>query len=380
MVFILLLFFASEISAIKQVLDSTLEINTKALEGFLDFGYIPSNMSIFKGINQLPPGFLLGIKSSKNGFCPSSILKPRKWWNFAKPDQPNMYKDKNNENNLLQNLENKLIKSVVQQSVADVKLASFLSGGIDSSLITTLLSNNLSRKVNSFTITFPDDSDNFNEGPIASQTAKILNTNHTEVPITETDVQELIPNLSSIYSETIADSSQVPTHLICREASKSGIKVALTGDGGDELFGGYNRHLMIPLILKYTSYMPYEIREKISKGILLLPFSHNSLSRNKVQKFSNALISKGTIVDLYESLVTKNESLLSQEILDLPNNRFFKSEYIRSLFNNLSDFDNLEKILLADINSYLPGIFLQRLIELLWLLGLRLELLFLIIM
>ena len=87
-------FFASEISAIKEVLDSNLKIDTKALEGFLDFGYIPSNMSIYQGINQLPPGFLLSIKSSKNGFCPSSILKPRKWWNFAKPDQPNIYEDK----------------------------------------------------------------------------------------------------------------------------------------------------------------------------------------------------------------------------------------------------------------------------------------------
>ena len=101
---------------------------------------------------------------------------------LKKTDQLNMYADKNNETNILRNLENKLIKSVVQQSVADVKLASFLSGGIDSSLITTLLSHNLSRKVNSFTITFPDDNDNFNEGPIASQTAKILNTNHTEIP------------------------------------------------------------------------------------------------------------------------------------------------------------------------------------------------------
>ena len=91
--------------------------------------------------------------------------------------------------------------------------------------------------------------------------------------MTEKDVQKIIPNISSIYSEPFADSSQVPTHLISLSASKNGIKVALTGDGGDELFAGYNYYLMIPLILKYAGIIPFRLRKKLASTLLKLPFS-----------------------------------------------------------------------------------------------------------
>ena len=172
--------------------------------------------------------------------------------------------------------------------------------------------------------------------------------------MTKKDVQEIIPNLASIYSEPFADSSQVPTHLISLAASKSGIKVALTGDGGDELFAGYNRHLTIPLIIKYAGFIPLKLRNKLSSILLNMPFSYDSLSRNKIQKLSDALLSKSDIASVYESLVTTNQSLLISELLNTKSNRFNKSFMLRSLFNELSNFEDLEKILIADTVLYLP--------------------------
>ena len=345
--------FSSEISAFKSFSPLKPEINIEALDGFFAFGYIPNNMSIYKGINQIPPGHILTIQSSSIGCAPFEIPKTREWWGLIN-ERKKFVKKETDSLSLINNIESKLRKSIEQRSIADVDLAVFLSGGIDSSLVTTLLSQSSRKKVNSFTISFPDDKNNFNEGPIASEIAKILNTNHTDVAMTKKDVQEIIPNLSSIYSEPFADSSQVPTHLISLAASKSGIKVALTGDGGDELFAGYNRHLTIPFIIKYTRFIPLKFRNKLSSVLLKMPFSYDSLSRNKIQKLSDALLSKSDIASVYESLVTKNQSLLISDLFNTKNNRFNKSFMISSLFNKLSNFEDLEKILIADAVFYLP--------------------------
>ena len=139
-------------------------------------------------------------------------------------------------------MEKVLKQSIKGQSIADVPLGTFLSGGIDSSLITSLLQSESKRKVKTFTIGFEDE--NFNEAPFANEVAKYLGTDHSEIYLTSKDVQNLIPNLNSIYSEPFADPSQIPTHLLCREVRNSGLKIALSGDGGDELFGGYNRYFL----------------------------------------------------------------------------------------------------------------------------------------
>ena len=126
-------------------------------------------------------------------------------------------------------------------------LGAFLSGGIDSSLITALLQAQSSRPVRSFTIAFPMGGEaGFNEAPYARAVAAHLGTDHSEIVLTAADARALIPALPRLYSEPFADSSQLPTHLVCREARRSGLTVALSGDGGDELFGGYNRHRLGP--------------------------------------------------------------------------------------------------------------------------------------
>ena len=111
---------------------------------------------------------------------------------------------------------------------------------------------------------------------------------------------------------------------------------------------------MIPLILKYAGIIPFRLRKKLASTLLKLPFSYYSLSRNKIEKFSNALLSKTDIASVYESLVTKNDSLLNHQLLNTKTNQFDKSHMISSLFNDISNFGDLEKILIADTVSYLP--------------------------
>ena len=151
---------------------------------------------------------------------------------------------------VLNKLENVLIDSIKKQTISDVPLGTFLSGGIDSSLITALLQSQKKDPISSFTISFPDDlygkNQFFNESPYAKSVASCLGTRHTEIALTYKNAQSLVPYISKIYSEPFADSSQVPTYLICSEAKKAGLSVMLSGDGGDELFGGYNRHRLGP--------------------------------------------------------------------------------------------------------------------------------------
>jgi len=194
---------------------------------------------------------------------------------------------------------------VGEQAIADVPLGAFLSGGIDSSLITALLQAHSSRPVRSFTIAFPDAGSGeagFNEAPYAAAVAAHLGTNHSEVALTAADAQALIPQLPRLYSEPFADSSQLPTHLVCREARRSGLTVALSGDGGDELFGGYNRHRLAPALQQRFGRLPPLLRRGLARGLEQLPVSSDGLARDKRQKLAAAIRAAGSLDQLYASL------------------------------------------------------------------------------
>jgi asparagine synthase (glutamine-hydrolysing) len=124
--------------------------------------------------------------------------------------------------------------------------------------------------VRSFTIAFPDSgagTAGFDEAPFARAVAAHLGTAHSEVALTAADAQALIPQLPLLYSEPFADSSQLPTHLVCREARRSGLTVALSGDGGDELFGGYNRHRLAPALQQRCGRLPTLLRRGLARGL-----------------------------------------------------------------------------------------------------------------
>ena len=212
----------------------------------------------------------------------------------------------------LEALEGQLNTAVQQQSLADVPLGSFLSGGIDSSLITALLQAQSSRPVSTFTIGFEEAG--FNEAPYARCVAAHLGTDHSETILTAADAQALIPLLPRLYCEPFADSSQLPTHLVCREVRRSGLTVALSGDGGDELFGGYNRYFWGPRIWNRLAWLPFALRRSLGHLIRRLPpAGWDALGRplpihqlgHKAHKLADRLQYVRSTDDLYRSLVSE---------------------------------------------------------------------------
>ena len=300
--------FASELSALLALPGIGLSIDPLALASFLQRGCIAAPHAIQAGLQQLAPGHLVSLAASPDGTAPAQLPSPVAWWElrqaaaaaataptFASPSAA------------LHALELTLQDAVGQQAIADVPLGVFLSGGIDSSLITALLQRSSNRPVRSFTIAFPDAGGGeagFNEAPYAAAVARHLGTDHTEVALSAAEAQALIPLLPQLYSEPFADSSQLPTHLVCREARRAGLTVALSGDGGDELFGGYNRHRLAPALLRRFGPWPPRCRASLACLLERLPASRRGLALDKRRKLAQALRSCSSLDALYHALTS----------------------------------------------------------------------------
>ncbi|WP_341885274.1 asparagine synthase (glutamine-hydrolyzing) [Synechococcus sp. UW140] len=301
------LLFGSELAALRSWPGFNNSISRPALTHLLRFTAIAAPCSIYAGIQQLLPGHLLTLQHP----LPSDLPDPQPWWCFRSMLAEAIHQPFACEAEGLSALEAELTKAVQEQSLADVPLGSFLSGGIDSSLITALLQAQSSRPVRTFTIGFEETG--FNEAPYARAVAAHLGTDHCETIVTANDARELIPQLPRLYSEPFADSSQLPTHLVCREARRSGLTVALSGDGGDELFGGYNRYFWGPRIWNRLAWLPLPSRRLLGKAICSLPprgwdllglsLPINQLG-HKAHKLADRLSYVSSSDDLYSSLVS----------------------------------------------------------------------------
>ena len=222
--------FASEIKAFKTLSYFRNTISKKALHYFLKVNYIPAPLSIYENLYKLEPGTFFEIdRSIKN----ISQINFNKFWSLDQVVKDGINENFTNESMYLDELENRLTNSVKSQMLSDAPLGSFLSGGTDSSLICALMQKENIRPIKTFTIGFKDKS--FDESSHAKKVANILSTDHFELAISEKETQDVISYLPNIYDEPFADSSQIPTYLICK-AAKQNVKVALSGDGGDEIF------------------------------------------------------------------------------------------------------------------------------------------------
>jgi asparagine synthase (glutamine-hydrolysing) len=259
--------FGSELKALRAFPNSGMEVNRSALAELLQFGYIPAPYSIYGGIRKLESGKTVTIRVGANGDFRTG--EPRSYWSINRSDLAERRREyaARDDESLVDELHKLLAESVRQQSVADVPLGAFLSGGIDSSTIVALMQAHSSRPVRTFTIGFHEKA--YNEAHHAKAVARHLGTDHTELYVTPREAASIIPRLPQIYDEPFADSSQIPTFLVA-ELTRRHVTVSLSGDGGDELFGGYPRYLLGESLWRSIRRMPRWSRRATSHPINML--------------------------------------------------------------------------------------------------------------
>ncbi len=242
--------FGSELHALKQHPAFENQINRNALPNYLRHGNVGEDQSIFAGIHKVRPGETVTL-SAKN---PDPVAAP--YWSAADITTHAKHTSLTPET-ATDALEALLLDAVGQQMMSDVPLGAFLSGGIDSATIVSLMQHLSDRPVHTFSIGFHEK--RYNEAEFAAQIAGHLGTHHTELYVGTKELLDVVPRLSSIYDEPFADSSQIPTFLVA-ELARQHVTVALSGDGGDELFCGYDRYLQGARLWDKTSKLPAALR------------------------------------------------------------------------------------------------------------------------
>lgn len=248
--------FASELKAFHEHPDFDKTINQKAVSLFLQTGYIKSPYCIFQHAHKLMPGSYMEIDENLN-------VKSWKYWDVREKYLSATASEKSEED-LIEECELLLKESFQLRMVADVPVGMFLSGGIDSSLVTALLQDQSSRPLNTFTIGFDDP--RYNEAQHAKKVAQHLGTNHTELYCSEKHFEEIIPLMPEIYDEPFGDSSGIPTFLVSQLA-KQHVTVSLSADAGDEIFTGYNRYLYAEKLHSTIGLVPNFSRKYLAKLI-----------------------------------------------------------------------------------------------------------------
>lgn len=270
-------FFSSELKVLQRYPDFRPEINRDSLALYLRYNYVPAPHSIYKKIFKLLPGCILTIPRSglsyDANFSPFpkkdvDIIGPKYYWSHEEKieiahDNPFT----GSEAEAVEYLDHLLQDSVRMRMVADVPLGAFLSGGIDSSTVVALMQKQSERQVKTFTIGF--ENDEYDEAKYASAIAEHLGTKHTDLYVTPHEAMEVIPALPQLYDEPFSDSSQIPTSLISHLARQH-VTVSLSGDGGDELFGGYTRHFTCESIWRRIGWIAPSLRRSFASTLTLI--------------------------------------------------------------------------------------------------------------
>lgn len=265
--------FASTLGPIAATPGFANPISSDAVAGLLTRAYVPAPLSIYRGIAKLPPGCLLTLEGDA---APGTMPAPDRYFDYADKVLAGAADPISDQEEALEALEAVLTTAVGRQLFADVPVGNFLSGGIDSSLITAIAQKCAHRPIKTFTIGFEEAG--FDEAVYARKVAAHLGTEHTELYVSAADALAVIPQLPAIYDEPFADSSQIPTHLVSKLARQQ-VTVSLSGDAGDELFGGYNRHIQFPRLWRAMGKVPGPLRQAaLGLGRAVPPGVWNGLS------------------------------------------------------------------------------------------------------
>lgn len=348
--------FGSELKALKTHPAFSAAINREALALLMRHNYVPAPHSIYQGTHKLLPGALLTISLARR--------EPRieHYWSLVDVAVAgNREPLHGSPDRMIDELESLLRSSVRQQMIADVPLGAFLSGGIDSSTVVALMQAQSQRAVKTFTIGFNEAG--YNEAVHAKAVAHHLGTDHTELYISSQQALDVIPKLSHLYCEPFADSSQIPTFLVSQLARQQ-VTVSLSGDGGDELFAGYNRYQLAENIWGKVSSMPHGLRSLAASAIRSLspatwnqilgplqPVAPKSLRQvnigDKLHKGAGVLNAQ-SIDDLYLALVTHWDPeamvLGAQE----------PTTCLRGVRLQLPGLTNVQRMMALDGITYLP--------------------------
>lgn len=253
--------FGSELKALQTHPDWRGELDRDALALYFRFNYIPAPWTIYRGVRKLLPGTLLRLIPAHLDHLP----EPEPYWQVSEVAHRGMAEPLTGTPDELANqLDQVLQEAISRQMVADVPLGAFLSGGVDSSTIVALMQAQTSQPVRTFTIGFSEA--DYNEAEHAKAVARHLGTNHTELYVTPNEAMAVIPRLPEMYDEPFADASQIPTCLVASLA-RSQVTVSLSGDGGDELFGGYNRYFWGRDIWRRIGPLPRPLRRLAARMI-----------------------------------------------------------------------------------------------------------------
>ncbi len=254
--------FASEIKALRAHPAWTATVDRDALAAYLRFGYVPAPRSIYAGIAKLEPGTFLTLRDGDEA-------EIRRYWDLREITLSARARQRDMDDcEATERLDGLLRDAVKGRMAADVPLGAFLSGGVDSSTVTALMQAQSSHPVKTFSIGFSESA--FDESSEAAAVARHLGTDHTELIVSPADARAVIPHLPDIYDEPFADSSQIPTYLVSRLA-RGQVSVALSGDGGDEIFAGYNRHRLAAGPWPRLERVPLALRRLASSSLRGLP-------------------------------------------------------------------------------------------------------------
>lgn len=352
--------FGSELKALRAFPGFDNPIDRDALTLYLRHNCIPAPYSIYKGICKLPPASFLTLARDQalNATCLADVASDiRPYWSARQVfvdgiRQPH----KKDEAALLDDLDLLLRDAVASRMISDVPLGAFLSGGIDSSLVVALMQTQSNRPVKTFSIGFHEAG--HNEAEDAKRVARHLGTEHHELYLTSQDALDVVPKLPFLYDEPFADSSQIPTFLVSKFAREH-VTVALSGDGGDELFGGYNRYVWAPDIWGKMARFPLALREAAAGVLGMLPPSvlmavarglniKHRTPADKLQKIAGLLRSK-TKGEVYKSLTTHWDNPAGIVIDGTE-----PVTVIRDIDNIIGHFGFEQAMMYLDMVTYLP--------------------------
>lgn len=346
--------FASELKAMQQHPAFEGSVSQQSAQLMLRFGYVPTPYSIYAGIYKVPPGQMLSLSLRDR----SPVLK--QYWSLVSAARKgvagrmNMHQTVQTE---IEALDQQLRTTIKDQMLADVPVGALLSGGVDSSTVVAIMQSLSKSPVKTFTIGFTERA--YDESFAAYAIAKHLGTEHTTLVVSPTEALNTIPLLPQMFDEPFADSSQIPVYLVCKLAAQD-VTVCLSGDGGDEAFGGYNRYRFMNRLWPIVKNVPMPLRTRLGK----LLNGVNSKSWQALDSNSGGLLSKMVGVGLFSEKITKFADVISADSSWAAYQKLvtFFDTVDRSDFENMmpinqenfEGFNPVEKMMLFDTLQYLP--------------------------